>query len=147
MRPAALDARELLETVSQRFAVPAGRRLEVDAPAGLMLQGDEMRLEQALGNLVDNALRHGGGRVRLGAVRTDGTVELHVADEGDGFPPEMLPRAFERFTRADQARSRGGAGLGLSIVDAIARAHGGEAHAANREHGADVWVAVPTAHR
>jgi two-component system OmpR family sensor kinase len=139
-----LDARALLEGVSRRFATPAGRPLEVDVPAGLTVDGDELRLEQALGNLVDNALRHGGGVVRLAAIKANGTVELHVADEGDGFPPELLPRAFERFARADAARSRRGAGLGLSIVHAIARAHGGEAHAANREHGADVWLEVPS---
>jgi two-component system, OmpR family, sensor kinase len=144
VRPVRLDVRELLESVSRRFAAPAGRRLEVDVPANLAVDGDELRLEQALGNLVDNALRHGGGKVRLAAVRTDGMIELHVADEGDGFPPELLPRAFERFARADHTRSRGGAGLGLSIVAAIAHAHGGEACAANREHGADVWLAMPS---
>ena len=138
-----LDARELLEGVSRRFSTPAGRPLEVDVPPGLTLEGDELRLEQALGNLVDNALRHGAGAVRLAAVKVNGAVELHVADEGDGFPADLLPRAFERFSRADAARSRGGAGLGLSIVDAIARAHGGQAHAENRAHGADVWFDVP----
>jgi signal transduction histidine kinase len=103
-----------------------------------------MRLEQALGNLVDNALRHGGGAVRLFVSSSDGNVELHVRDEGGGFPPEFLGHAFERFARADAARTQGGAGLGLSIVRAIAEAHGGSAHAANRERGgADVWLSVP----
>jgi len=143
IRPEPLDARALLEGVSQRFAARVGHPLEVDAPAGLTVEGDELRLEQALGNLVDNALRHGAGNVRLTAVPVNGTIELHVADEGTGFPPELLPRVFERFARADAARSRGGAGLGLSIVDAIARAHGGAAHAANRERGADVWLEMP----
>ena len=70
------------------------------------VRGDRLRLEQALGNLVDNALRHGGGRVRLEAVRSNGVVELHVTDEGSGFPPEFLADAFERFTRPDAARDR-----------------------------------------
>jgi signal transduction histidine kinase len=70
-------------------------------------------------------------------------VELHVRDEGPGFPPGFLPRAFERFTRADEARARGGTGLGLAITAAIAAAHGGSAHAANWRAGADVWIALP----
>jgi signal transduction histidine kinase len=67
-------------------------------------------------------------------------------DEGEGFPPEFLARAFERFARADQARTRGGTGLGLSIVRVIAEAHGGTAHAANRDgSGVDVWISLPKA--
>jgi signal transduction histidine kinase len=94
--------------------------------------------------MVTNALRHGDGPVLLTARERNGHVELHVLDEGAGFAPEFLPLAFERFSRADPARSRGGAGLGLSIVRAIAEAHGGEAGAANREGGgADVWVSLP----
>ena len=71
-------------------------------------------------------------------------VELHVTDEGPGIPPEFLARAFERFSRHDQARARGGAGLGLAIVQAIAEAHGGSVHAGTRDGGgADVWLTVP----
>ena len=110
------------------------------------VRGDRIRLEQALGNLVDNALRHGAGEVRLTATAADGRVELHVLDQGQGFPPELLDRAFERFTRGSPSRTGGGAGLGLSIVRVIAEAHGGTAHAANTEAGgADVWVALPLA--
>jgi two-component system, OmpR family, sensor kinase len=80
----------------------------------------------------------------LSARRDNGHVELHVCDEGPGFPPDFLGSAFERFSRADEARSRGGTGLGLAITDAVARAHGGSAHAANREQGgADVWLTLP----
>jgi signal transduction histidine kinase len=71
-------------------------------------------------------------------------VELHVRDAGGGFPEELLPRAFERFSRADPARPRGGAGLGLAIVETIAGAHGGHAHAKNLPGGgADVWLDLP----
>ena len=94
--------------------------------------------------MVDNALRHGAGDVVLSAAGDDGHVELHVRDRGPGFPDEFLPAAFERFSRADEARSRGGTGLGLAITSAVARAHGGAAYASNREEGgADVWLEIP----
>jgi heavy metal sensor kinase len=142
-------ASELLGRVADRFrgaAEAAGTSVEVVDGAGLVVSADAARVEQALGNLVDNALRHGRGPVRLCAVERDGRVELHVADSGDGFPPEFLPHAFERFSRADPARSGGGAGLGLAIAEVVARAHGGTAHAENRENGgADVWLSLPAA--
>jgi two-component system OmpR family sensor kinase len=134
VRPAVLDAAQVLA----RFGLPA------DAPAGLTLRADPDRLQQALGNLVDNAQRHGGGHVELAAERANGRVELHVRDDGPGFPPGFIDAAFERFTRADPSRGRGGAGLGLAIVDIIARSHGGAAGARNRPTGgADVWISLP----
>jgi two-component system OmpR family sensor kinase len=147
LRLETVPAADLLGSVAHRFewrAEEAGRTLTADAADGVTVLADRVRLEQALGNLVDNALRHGGGAVRLSVASSDGTVELHVRDEGGGFPPEFLGHAFERFARGDPARTQGGAGLGLSIVRAIAEAHGGSAHASNRDQGgADVWVAVP----
>jgi signal transduction histidine kinase len=146
LRLETLDASDLLATVARRFewrAQEAGRALGADQAAGVEVRGDRIRLEQALGNLVDNALRHGAGEVRLSAASVDGVVELHVTDQG-GFDPVFLPRAFERFTRADDARTGEGTGLGLAIVAAIARAHGGSAHAANLPNGgADVWCELP----
>jgi heavy metal sensor kinase len=141
-----VDARDLLEGVKNRFlsrAEQEGRVLEISAERGIALSVDQLRMEQALGNVVDNALRHGAGPVRLAAVEGDGAVELRVSDRGEGFPPSFLAEAFERFTRADEARGRGGSGLGLAIVDAIARAHGGRAGARYREGGAEVWVELP----
>ena len=148
VRLATVDAGRLLADVSERFARRAeeqGRSLEVDAEPGIELTADTLRMEQALGNVVDNALRHGAGTVTLSASDGGGTVAFRVADEGEGFPDEFVGRAFERFTRADEARGRegGGTGLGLAIVDAIARAHGGSAGAANGEHGAHVWIELP----
>lgn len=108
------------------------------------LLGDGLRLEQALGNLIDNAVRHGAGDVCVFARRNRESIELHVTDQGPGFAADLLPRAFERFSRPDTARTGGGTGLGLSITLAIARAHGGTAHAANRhERGADLWLSLP----
>jgi signal transduction histidine kinase len=84
-------------------------------------------MRQAIGNAVDNALRHGAGTVTLAARRDDAGVALLVSDEGPGVPPELAPRAFERFTRGDASRLRDGTGLGLAIVRAVAEAHGGSA--------------------
>jgi heavy metal sensor kinase len=142
-----LDAREVLASVARRFrwrADEAHRVLRPEAAEGLCVRADRLRLEQALGNLVDNALRYGGGRVTLSAAAVNGSVELHVQDEGAGFPPEFLERAFERFTLPDPGRDGAGAGLGLSIVRMIAEAHGGTADAVNGPAGgADVWLSVP----
>ncbi len=138
---------DLLAAVALRFerrADEAGRRILVEDAAASTVFADRLRLEQALGNLVENALRHGAGTVRLSARESGGRVELHVSDEGVGFPRDFLARAFERFSRADEARGRGGTGLGLAIVAAVARAHGGEAHAgAIAAGGADVWLELP----
>ena len=88
------------------------------------VEGDRLRLEQALGNLVDNALRHGEGEVRLSAAGRGRVVELHVRDEGPGFPPEFLGRAFERFARPTGPRARRGRARPLDRRT-IAEAHGG----------------------
>jgi two-component system OmpR family sensor kinase len=140
---------ELFATVAERFGRRArerGQELELRV-AGAFVSADPARVEQALANLVENALDHGAGRVDLFAVERDDIVELHVSDSGPGFPDGFLERAFERFSRADDARSGGrGSGLGLSIVALIAHAHGGSVGAANRaDGGADVWLALPRA--
>jgi heavy metal sensor kinase len=141
------DLSDVVETVASRFGARAdaqARSLSVDVDDAPVVVADRVRLEQALGNLVDNALRHGGGRVRLTAGSRNGSVELHVLDDGPGFPPAFLTHAFDRFSRADDARAGSGSGLGLAIVETVARAHRGSAHAANRpEGGADVWIALP----
>ncbi len=143
--PVPLD--DLLRGVAKWFQAQAeaeGRRLAVSATSGLELVADRGRLEQALANLVDNALRHGSGSISLFCVRVDGAVELHVTDEGQGFPTDFVDDAFERFARADRARTAEGSGLGLAIVRGIARAHEGEAHAVNRgSGGADIWLTLP----
>jgi two-component system, OmpR family, sensor kinase len=116
-----------------------------DDPAGMF---DDARIRQAVDNLLDNALRVAptGSTVQLRARCERALVVIEVADRGPGFPPGFLPNAFERFRRADAARTRnsGGAGLGLALVLAIAVAHGGGASAENREEsGAVVRVWLP----
>jgi signal transduction histidine kinase len=139
----------LLSSLGDRFearAMQAGRSVDADPVDGLIVVGDQLRLEQALGNLIDNALRYGDGAVRLWASSNGAEVQLHVSDDGSGFPDALIPRAFERFSRGDSARSGTGTGLGLAIVEAIARAHHGRAVATNDPSGgADVWIAVPRA--
>jgi two-component system, OmpR family, sensor kinase len=151
IRREAIEVRPLLEGVRARFGDRArenGRALRVDGGDGLRVEADDLRLRQALGNLVDNALRHGAGEVVLRARRSErkGEVELEVADHGAGFDPELAGRAFERFARGDAARTRGGTGLGLAIVRAIAEAHGGGAEIAeNGARGTTVRLWLPEA--
>ena len=143
-----VSAGDLLADTAARFAGRAehiGRELRLEKTA-LRVEADPLRVGQALANLVDNALTHGEGAVELAAEERDGLVELHVRDEGSGFPDDFRARAFDRFSRADEARSRGGSGLGLSIVELVARAHGGTVGLADGPSGgADVWIALPRA--
>jgi two-component system, OmpR family, sensor kinase len=136
LRREEIQVKDLLEAVAGRF----NQNVEVGVRDGESIVGDRLRLEQALGNLVDNARRHGAGTIRLEAERRNDWMELRVSDQGPGFPPELLPHAFDRFTRGDEARERGGTGLGLAIVAAVAKAHGGRAHAA----GSTVTIELPS---
>jgi signal transduction histidine kinase len=143
-----VSARELLDGVDRRFRVrtnESGRALLIEASEDTTLNVDVSRIEQALTNLVDNALRHGAGTVTLVAGADDGHVELHVLDEGPGLPPAFVAQAFERFSRAQSGRSGEGSGLGLAIVALVAAAHGGEAHVRNRAEpgGTDAWLRLP----
>ena len=146
LRLARLEPQEVLDGVARRFARRAeegGRRIVVLAPAAPAIEADRLRIDQAIGSMVDNALRYGAGTIEIEADVADGSVEIHVRDRGEGFSEEFLGRAFERFSRASSSERDGGSGLGLAIVQTVARAHGGEAHAANREGGgADVWLAL-----
>ncbi|HVW17332.1 MAG TPA: ATP-binding protein [Solirubrobacteraceae bacterium] len=141
----ALDVDGTMRVVADRFEQAArsrGREVVVDGRSGLVISADPGRIEQALTNMVANALRHGGGPVTVAARARRDRVEMHVLDEGCGFEPSFLPHAFDRSARSTAPGA--GAGLGLSIVRAIAEAHGGEAGAANRrERGADVWLSLP----
>jgi len=111
-----------------------GVRLVPEVEPGLpTVAVDPDRLGEVLANLLDNALRHtpAGGTVSLRAALRRGDLELAVSDTGEGIAPEHLGRVFERFYRADQARSRatGGSGIGLAIAKAIVEAHGGSLRA------------------
>ena len=123
-------------------ASAAGVSCQVEAPADLAADVDPDRIREAIDNLVDNALRFApaGTPIVISARVAGPDLVIEVGDRGPGFPAEFLPHAFERFARPDsgRARSDGGAGLGLAIVSAIARAHGGRATARNRPDGGAV---------
>jgi len=114
----------------------------VDPHLSVLVEPDA--LERALTNLLDNARRHGAPPIAVSAGAEGEFITLQVVDHGGGFTPEYLPRAFERFSRPPGARGPG-AGLGLALVEAVARAHGGTAGAANAEGGARVWLTLPNA--
>ncbi|QGP93983.1 Adaptive-response sensory-kinase SasA [Neomoorella glycerini] len=127
-----LDLGELVEGVTaewQGIAAAKGLRLKKIIKENVVVRGDQTRLTQLLANLVDNAIKYTpAGEVVVSLERRGRQALLKVQDTGAGIPPEHLPHIFERFYRVDKARSRseGGFGLGLSICEWIARAHGGK---------------------
>ena len=151
LRPQRFSLPDLLSTAARGAAARGGARITVvrHGPAELTVDADQDRLRQAVDNLLDNAIRHAPAGTVVDvttAAGLSGQITIEIADRGGGFPPEFLPHAFERFHRAEAARTRdsGGTGLGLSIVAAIAQAHGGRAIAANREGGgAVVTIELP----
>lgn len=133
MQVAPVPLAPLLLRVLDRFTpAAAARAISVDLDTADLsdatVTGDAGRLEQALSNLVANALRFSeeGSRVRVSARRGHGEVVLAVRDQGSGLTPDQQTRVFERFFKADPSRSADGSGLGLSIVKAIVEAHGGQ---------------------
>ena len=140
----ALTTRSVRSVENQ--AAAAGVTIDVDA-SDERVEVDPERMEQALRNLLENAIRYTrhGGVVRVSAQRLDGFARFVVADSGPGFPPDLLASAFEPFTRG-RAEIAGptGTGLGLSIVRAVAEAHGGSASVENTPDGARVTLDVRT---
>ena len=139
-----LGRRTIQSVVNQ--AVAAGVTIDIDA-SDETVEVDPDRMEQALRNILENAIRAAprGGMVRLTARRQDGRATFVVDDNGPGFGPDLLSRAFQPFTRGDaETAGSTGAGLGLSIVQAVAEAHGGSAVAENTPNGARVTLEVRT---
>ncbi|HHX42311.1 MAG TPA: cell wall metabolism sensor histidine kinase WalK [Armatimonadetes bacterium] len=136
MRHEPVSVAALFERSIHRFLPEAeahGIVLESSLAEGLFFMGDEERMAQVLGNLLDNAIRHtpAGGRVRLEAAREAERIRIRVSDTGCGIAPEHLPRLFDRLYRAERSRCKGsgGSGLGLAIVHEIVDAHGGTVEA------------------
>lgn len=152
-RPEPVEVAGIVDRVIEKLGGRAALKgLDVECSAGgdTTAQVDPVLVGQVVWNLVDNAIRFtpNGGRIRVSVEGTDGHVDLAVEDSGPGFPEDRVDRVFDRFFRADPARSRegeaGGTGLGLAIVRGVAEAHQGEAHATNLpEGGARVAVRFP----
>ena len=141
-----VDLDELLRDLAHRCQIVApDRPVRVHCLPHTRAAADPRHLERAVANLVDNAMRHGAGPIDITAHTTSHHVDVRIRDHGPGFPPQFLPKAFDRFSRPDTARTGGGTGLGLAIVAAIARRHGGTAHATNHPNGgAEVSLHLPT---
>jgi two-component system heavy metal sensor histidine kinase CusS len=138
------DLRDYYEATATEMGVT----LTANAPDGIVADVDRALLQRALGNLVSNALAHcsAGNGIWLSAQRQDGIVRLEIRDTGSGISADALPRVFDRFYRADPARSRnsGGAGLGLAIVKQIVVLHGGDVQiASDPGRGTTVSVVLP----
>jgi two-component system phosphate regulon sensor histidine kinase PhoR len=136
----------------QRKLTSKHLKMSVDVPPDLLpIRVDRTRLQQAVYNLLDNAVKYSRqhGQIRLSARQRDGEVELTVTDDGIGITKEDLPRIFERFYRADKARSPDkirGTGLGLAIVKHIAQLHGGRVEAESElDKGTTIRVVLPKA--
>ncbi len=140
MEKVPLDLGQLATSTAEQMLLLAEEKsiaVHCDAQAGVEVEGDPSRLKQVVVNLLDNAIRYTGegGSISVSAATQNGWATLTVADNGAGIPAEALPHVFERFYRADKARSRysGGSGLGLSIVKAICTAHRGDVEIASTE--------------
>lgn len=134
-----VDLRVIVEDVARK-ARRSDRAVVVAAGGGAaVVEGDPDSLMRLAWILIDNAIRHGAGDVDVAVAADGGAVVLTVADRGPGIPPGDEERIFERFHRADPARSGGGAGLGLAIAATIAEGHAGTIVATNREGGGAVF--------
>jgi two-component system OmpR family sensor kinase len=136
------------DACSDAVATAPDRPVSLDAPGPVVVSGDSDHLRQAVANLVSNAVRHtpAGTSFDVTAAREGGRAVLTVRDHGPGLSPEALEHVFDRFWQADRARAGTGAGLGLSIVAAIAKEHQGTATAANHPDGGAVFtIRLPAA--
>ncbi|MFL6676534.1 MAG: sensor histidine kinase [Massilia sp.] len=123
-----------------------GVRLSFEADGPTALAGDPLLLAQAVGNLIDNALKYVSekGKISVATVRRrDGTIEIAVADDGPGIPDAEKPKVLERFYRSDASRGTPGAGLGLSLVAAVARLHGGALSLTDNHPGLRATLTFP----
>lgn len=152
MKIAPLSLKPLLHRVGERFQLPASRsglELAVEVPADLpQVLADEERVEQVVVNLLHNAIKFTppGGRVVLSARREGDFAAISLQDTGVGIAGEDLPHIFERFYKADKARSGGGTGMGLAIAKHIVQAHSGEIRAESTEgQGSTFTFTLPIA--
>jgi signal transduction histidine kinase len=131
---------DLYEPVAEE----SGLRLVLEIASPMPVRGDRHLLSQAIANLLDNALKYtSAGDVTLAVRRADGNVLLEIADSGPGIPPDHRERVFDRFYRLESSRSTPGNGLGLSLVRAVARLHGGDVRLEDNRPGLKVVMLLP----
>ncbi|MGI9616902.1 MAG: sensor histidine kinase [Acidimicrobiales bacterium] len=128
LEPVDLDDIVLREAISHR--ITSGVTIDTSAVSAAHLEGDANQLTRLVQNLLSNAVHHADSRIAVALTEGDDRLELSITDDGPGVPATAIDRIFERFGRADDARTRdeGGTGLGLAIVRDIARRHGGDVH-------------------
>ncbi|MGD9616230.1 MAG: ATP-binding protein [Alphaproteobacteria bacterium] len=143
-----LDLAEIVGAAVELYeplAEERGLALQFDSMQGTLIEGDRHLLSQAVANLIDNALKYGGGggeiAVRIG--RRGGCALIEVADRGPGIPEADRESVFDRFVRLEPSRSTPGNGLGLSLVRAVARRHGGTAALVDNHPGLKVQIEIP----
>lgn len=141
-------SRLVVDTVSDAHIAGPDHRWSLDLPDDpVVVEGDEARLHQVLGNLLANARTHtpAGTSVTVSLKPEPDAVLITVADDGPGIPPGLLPDVFERFARGDSSRSRreGSTGLGLAIVAAVVKAHGGTIEVASTQGSTEFVVRLP----
>ena len=143
------DAAEATRSVAELYepvAEEKGVTLAVDAATALTIRGNRDLIGQALANLVDNALKHGapsGSTVSLTAQRVGDSIEIGVADRGEGIPLGERARVLERFVRLEASRTRPGSGLGLSLAAAVAKLHGGTLRLDDNAPGLKAVIVLP----
>lgn len=142
-QPPTIELRTQLLAIGERYRNSLGDQLDIDCPAGQYIRVDPDDLDRIIANLIDNATQHGAPpiTIHVQSVSAD-NVEIRIADRGPGFPGVFLPRAFDRFSRADTARTAGGTGLGLAIVDILAQRNHGTVTAQNRAAGGGAEITV-----
>jgi signal transduction histidine kinase len=145
---AKVDLAPLLTGVAELYGAVAEERgitLSVRAPDSLPIHGDRELIQQAVANMVDNAVKFSpqGGSVTLSATLTAASIEIAVADQGPGIPEADRQRAGERFFRGESARNTPGSGLGLALVQAVAQLHGGSLRLADAAPGLEAILSLP----
>jgi signal transduction histidine kinase len=145
--PPTIDLHTQLLAIGERYRHSLGDQLDIDCPAGQYVRADPDDLDRIISNLIDNATQHGTPTITIRVQRaTADGIEIRVGDHGAGFPPEFLPHAFDRFTRADTARTTGGTGLGLAIVDTLTQRNHGTVSAHNcPAGGAEITIRLAAA--
>jgi len=138
-----VDVPEMLATIVEIYAPVVedeGRAIVSEAAAAITIPLHRQLMDQAIGNLVDNAIKYGAGTISLSTRASGGDVVIAVADEGAGIPSDKHAEALRRFARLDEARGGWGAGLGLSLVQAVAHLHGGTVELRQRDPGLEVAI-------